>query len=76
MDAVWEKLDITKVENAMLRWESELFKAEMMKLNKRVEQIRQYNNIVISGLHLDIGNMEDIKQGIENFLLEKLEVDV
>lgn len=56
-----------------------LIKTETFKLHYNAEylnKMRWRNNITVAGLHIDTDMVDELKQGMETFLWEKLEVEV
>lgn len=66
-------------ENNVIKKECEEIKTELRDTNTRLEQLereKRRNNVVVSGLIIDNSNPADLREGMKNFIQQKLEVSV
>ncbi|KAK9720369.1 hypothetical protein QE152_g22090 [Popillia japonica] len=74
-----KKIRYLKNENMVLRQENVEIKKEVREMRidiERREKEQRQNNIVMTGLPIDTDNTNALKEAMENFIKEHLEIDV
>lgn len=74
-----EEIKGIRQENEKLKEENRQIKNEMLEMKdtiERLEKERIRNNIVITGLKINTNIQEDMRNGIENFIQQKVGVDI
>ncbi|KAK9738929.1 hypothetical protein QE152_g9439 [Popillia japonica] len=85
-ELIKEKLISIQQENKVLKNENMVLRQENVEIKKEVREMRidierrekeqRQNNIVMTGLPIDTDNTNVLKEAMENFIKEHLEIDV